>query len=81
MRLVLAIAALIGSTVAGTAPETDALAKQGLDRLWIDVTSNPNSYSKSCTPRTAGSASRMVRLYEMTVYNMSHLLQVEFEAI
>jgi hypothetical protein len=52
MRLPLTIVALIGSTFAAHALETDALAKQGLERLWLDVAKNPNDYSKNCTPRT-----------------------------
>jgi hypothetical protein len=52
MRLVLAIVALIGSTIAAPTPGTDALAKQGLERLWLDVAKNSDSYSQNCTSRT-----------------------------
>jgi hypothetical protein len=52
MKLVLAIVALISSTIAAPAPETDALAKEGLERLWLDVAKYPDSYSKNCTSRT-----------------------------
>ncbi|RYO04717.1 hypothetical protein AA0119_g3899 [Alternaria tenuissima] len=43
--------ALAGSTIAAKAPETDALAKHGLDQLWLDVAKHPNSYSTKCTKR------------------------------
>jgi tyrosinase len=52
MKLALVIVALIGSAIAVPAPETDALARQGLKRLWLDVANNTSGYSKNCTART-----------------------------
>jgi len=51
MKLNLALIALIGSVTAKVF-ETDALAKKGLDNLWLDVAKNPQSYPKSCDQRT-----------------------------
>jgi hypothetical protein len=51
MRFIFLLA-LAGSTIAAKAPETDALAKHGLDQLWLDVAKHPNSYSTKCTKRT-----------------------------
>lgn len=44
--------ALAGSAIATKAPETDTLARHGLDQLWLDVAKNPSGYSKKCTKRT-----------------------------
>jgi len=51
MRVIFAFLLLVGSTVA-QAPKTDALAKHGLDQLWLDVAKHPDSYTRNCTSNT-----------------------------
>jgi hypothetical protein len=51
MRLNLAFVLLISSAVAELF-QSDILAERGLDRLWLDVAENPESYSKTCTSET-----------------------------
>jgi hypothetical protein len=74
MRFEFAFLALVGSTIA-QAPQTNALAKHGLDQLWLDVAKYPESYSKNCTSRT------VARRREWSVYagymeDATHALQV-----
>ncbi|KAL1796617.1 hypothetical protein ACET3X_005157 [Alternaria dauci] len=52
MKLAFAFWVLISGAVA-QAPQTDALAKHGLEQLWLDVAKHPDSYTKDCTSRTA----------------------------
>jgi len=52
MRFIFAFLLSVGSTVA-QAPQTDALAKHGLDQLWLDVAKHPDSYTRNCTSSTA----------------------------
>jgi tyrosinase len=63
--------ALAGSTIAAKAPETDALAKHGLDQLWLDVAKHPKNYSKNCTKRTVA---RRREWYEIDCSNVKPLL-------
>ena len=52
MRFIFAFLLSVGSTVA-QAPQTDALAKHGLEQLWLDVAKHPNSYTRNCDSSTA----------------------------
>jgi hypothetical protein len=74
MRLTLAFLALFGNTIS-QAPQTDVLAKHGLNQLWLDVAKHPDSYSKNCTLRTVA---RRREWYANAnyIWNVAHGLQV-----
>jgi lipocalin len=78
MKSTLAFLALIGSAFA-QAPRTDALAKHGLEQLWLDVARHPDSYTKNCTSRTVA---RRREWYVRASYikDVAHTLQVQAQA-